>query len=239
MSYEIEEIRFSQRIFYYLLSNGKLSEEEEPVLFQAYVEKEEVINLVKSQAEVSDCIVERYGNTIYLMPNMTNNILGFSKAELKKELCKSNGTNKDYYLSQFIILTLLVEFFDGQGSHCKARDFMKMGELQNIVAKRLQEGVRAEEQSQMDNGFDFASMSQAFDALKSSDKISRAMTTKEGMLITVLNFLEKQELIIFIKDDEMIKTTERLDRLMEMKLLNKTNYEQVMKVMGVVSDEQD
>lgn len=237
MSYELENIQCSQKIFYCLLANGKLSEEDEPALYHSYLEEEEVINLVKSQAEVSDCIVERYRNTIYLIPNMTNNMLGFSKAELKKELCRSNGTNKDYYLSQFIILTLLVEFYDGQGSHCKARDFIKMGELQNIVAERLQEGVRAQEQSDEDMGLDFASMSQAFDALKSSDKPSRAMTTKEGMLFTVLNFLEKQDLIIFIREDEMIKTTERLDRLMEMKILNKTNYEQVMKAMGVELDE--
>lgn len=56
------------------------------------------------------CNIERYGNVIYLIPKEENNFLGFSKTQLKAVLCKSNGTDKDYYLSQFVILTLLVEF---------------------------------------------------------------------------------------------------------------------------------
>ena len=59
--------------------------------------------------------IERYGNVVYLIPKEENNFLGFSKQQLKTALCKSAATDKDYYLSQFAILTLLVEFFDGQG----------------------------------------------------------------------------------------------------------------------------
>ncbi len=243
MAYEIENIRVSQNIFYELLSNGKISEHDNSTLFKMYVENDEVLNLVKSQAEIADCMIERFGNTIYIMPNMTNNILGYTKTELKKLLCSSKGLNRDYYLSQFIILTVIVEFYDGQGGHCKSREFIKMGELQNIVAQRLQEGVRIENENEengvgelYDSGLDFHSMSQAFDALKSDEK-SRSLTTKEGVLAAILSFLEKQELIVFIKEDEMIKTTERLDHLMEMKLLNKGNYTQVMNALGVNADE--
>lgn len=141
MAYDIECVKNSQKIFYRLLSDGMLDEGTMPELYREYVENEEVMNLVKSQAEIAESVVERYGDTIYIMPAMDNTYLGFSKAELKKELCKSNGTDKDYYLSQFVILTLLVEFYDGQGSRCKSRDFIKLGELQNIISERLKNGM--------------------------------------------------------------------------------------------------
>ena len=135
MAYEAEMITYSQKIFYYLLCHGALSDLDAGVndLYRAYVEHEEVMNLVKNQAEIADCKIERYGTTIYLMPDIDNKYLGFTKADLKKELCKPNATDRDYYLAQFVILTLLAEFYDGQGSTSKSREFLKLGELQNIV----------------------------------------------------------------------------------------------------------
>lgn len=114
MVYELEEITRSQMIFYYLLQNRELKEEDETQLYKAYTENEAVMNLVKRQGEVAESNIERYGNVIYLIPKEDNDFLGFSKALLKSTLCKSTATDKDYYLSQFVILTLLVEFYDGQ-----------------------------------------------------------------------------------------------------------------------------
>ena len=114
MAYEWEEIRSSQEIFYYLLEHHQLREEDEPRLYQAYTQQEEIQNLVKSQGEAADSMIERYGNVVYLIPKEENNFLGYSKAQLKAALCKSGATDKDFYLSQFVILTLLVEFYDGQ-----------------------------------------------------------------------------------------------------------------------------
>lgn len=42
MAYEIEEIRLSQQIFYYLLEHFELREEDAAGLYRAYVEKEQV-----------------------------------------------------------------------------------------------------------------------------------------------------------------------------------------------------
>ena len=39
----------------------------------------------------------------------------------------------------FVILTILVEFFDGQGSSSKSREYMKVGELLNLVSDYLVE----------------------------------------------------------------------------------------------------
>ena len=233
MSYESEEIRQSQEIFYYLLEHHELQEEEEQSLFRAYAEQESVQNLVKSQGEIALCNIERYGSVIYLIPKEENHFLGFSKPQLKAILCKSTGTDKDYYLSQFVVLTLLVEFFDGQGSSSKSREYIRVGELQNCISKRLKEGAQnVPPEDEERAGIAFSNMTEAYEALKSDEKSTRAKTTKEGFLHHILMFLQKQGLIDYVEQDEMIKTTRKLDSFMDWNLLNQNNYQRILKVLG-------
>ncbi len=238
MAYELEEVRISQEIFYYLLEHHELREEDEIQLYKAYTEQEEIQNLVKSQGEIAQSRIERYGNVIYLIPREENHFLGFSKAQLKAALCKSSGTDKDYYLSQFAVLTLLVEFFDGQGSSSKAREYIRVGELQNCISARLREGAQSmDEEEEEQGGIAFSDMLEAYEALRSDDKGSRAKTTKEGFLHHILLFLQKQGLIEYVEQDEMIKTTKKLDNFMDWNLLNQNNYHRVLRVLGVTEDE--
>lgn len=233
MAYEMGEIRASQQIFYYLLEHHELREQDEQRLYRAYTEEEQIQNLVKSQADVAAGTVERYGDVIYLIPKEENVFLGFSKAELKKRLCKSTGTDKDFYLSQFVILTLLVEFYDGQGSSSKSREYIRVGELQNCISERLKEGVEnTTEEEEEQKGIAFRNMLEAYEALRSDDKGMRQRTTKEGFLHTIFTFLEEQGLVDYVEEDEMIKTTKKLDNLMDWNLLNQNNYQRVRKVLG-------
>lgn len=238
MAYELDEVRTSQEIFYYLLEHHELCEDEEMQLYRAYTEQEEIQNLVKSQGEIAKSRIERYGNVIYLIPKEENHFLGFSKAQLKAALCKSSGTDKDYYLSQFVVLTLLVEFFDGQGSSSKAREYMRVGELQNCISNRLKEGAGSmDEEQEEQSGIAFSNMLEAYEALRSDDKGSRARTTKEGFLHSILVFLQKQGLIEYVEADEMIKTTKKLDNFMDWNLLNQNNYQRVLRVLRMAENE--
>lgn len=238
MAYEWEAVKSSQEIFYYLLEHHELKEEEETLLYRAYTEAEEVQNLVKSQGEIAGSNIERYGNVIYLIPKEENDFLGYSKGQLKSVLCKSGATDRDYYLSQFVILTLLVEFYDGQGSSSKAREYIRVGELQNCISRRLKEGAgHADEEEEERQGIVFSDMLQAYEALKSDERGSRARTTKEGFLHYILLFLEKQGLLEYVEQDEMIKTTKKLDNFMDWNLLNQNNYGRVLRILGVTGDE--
>ena len=239
MAYEASEIQTSQEIFYYLLEHHELREEDEQFLYKAYTEEESVRNLVKSQGEIAKSDVERYGNVIYLIPKEENNFLGFSKQQLKSTLCKSGATDKDYYLSQFVILTLLVEFFDGQGSSSKSREYMRVGEFMNCISLRLKEGADEEETKEDTAGISFQLLYQTYEALKSDDRGSRAKTTKEGFIYNILMFLQKQGLIEYVVQDEMIKTTRKLDNFMDWNLLNQNNYQRVLRVLGVAKNEQN
>ena len=238
MAYELDTIKTSQEIFYYLLAHHELKEEEEANLYRAYTEQEDVQNLVKSQGEIADSNIERYGNVIYLIPREENDFLGFSKGQLKNILCRSGATDKDYYLSQFVILTLLVEFYDGQGSSSKTREYIRTGELQNCSSARLKEGAEnMDEEEEERQGIAFTDMLQAYEALKSDERGSRAKTTKEGFLHYILLFLERQGLVEYVEQDEMIKTTKKLDNFMDWNLLNQNNYGRVLRILGVKTDE--
>ena len=87
MAYEMDEIRISQEIFYFLLEHHEIREETEGRLYQAYAENERIQNLVKSQGEMASSSIERYGDVIYLIPREENYFLGYSKAQLKAALC--------------------------------------------------------------------------------------------------------------------------------------------------------
>lgn len=238
MGYELEVVTLSQSIFYYLIEHRELREEDDTILYRAYTENENIMDLVKRQGIVAKSLIERYGNIIYLIPDEDNNYLGFSKQNLKSILCKSTATDKDYYLSQFVILTLLVEFYDGQGSSSKARDYLRVGDLLNTVSDGLKEGVENSDDASEDiDGLAFSNMLEAFEALRSEEKGSRAKTTKEGFIYNILKFLQNQNLVDFIEEDEMIKTTKKLDQLMDYNLLNKKNYRRVLRVLGVVENE--
>lgn len=87
---------------------------------------------------------------------------------------------------QFVILVLLLEFYDGQGSSSKTRDFILLGDLQNSVTDKLKEGAaRYSEDEQAQNGMAFTAMREAYESLRSDEKRNRQKTTKEGFLFSI------------------------------------------------------
>lgn len=237
MSYNLEEIEASQAIFYQLLHKRELKEKDNRELYLKYCQSKEVCFLVTNQAKAADCSVSRYGDTIYLIPNDENTFLGYSKAELKKILCHAKAKDIDYHLSQFVILTLLVELYDSQGQSSASAGYIKVGKLFDCVVKRLEEGAKLQEEKEENPEIPYEvayrEMLNAFQALKSKEG-SAERTTKEGFVSEILKFLEQQKLIAFIKADDEIKPTPKLTHYMDGNLLNTNNFGRVRKVLGEI-----
>ena len=240
MAYEAEEIKCSQEIFYYLLKYRELKEDDERNLYRQYVENENVQTLVKNQGEAAESDIERYSDVIYLIPREGNSCLGFTKTQLKAVLCRSGATDRDYYLSQFVILTLLLEFYDGQGVSSKTRDFIRVGDLQNRISERLAEGTEEySEEEEEREGIAFSDMLEAYESLKSDENGKKYKTTKEGFIHNILLFLQKQGLIEYVEKDETILTTKKLDQFMDFNVLNENNYSRVEKVLRTLDAKLD
>lgn len=241
VSYSMDEIRMSNKIYYHLLKKGQLDESQEE-LYRAYSDNENITLLVKEMGDASETIINKYGGIVYIIPKEDNDFLGYSKGELKKKLCKSVANDKDYYLSQFIILTLLVNLYGAQGISSKSRDYIKIGEFLNVITDRLTEGANKEkdeeEKNTLKNQDDdsvliiFQDLLDRFEALKSSDTKTTVKTTKEGFVDTILRFLEEEGLINYIKNDDIIKSTTKLDSFMDWNLLNKNNYQRALRALG-------
>ncbi len=232
MAYEIDEIRCSQEIFYHLLKYRELREDDERNLYRQYAENENIQTLVKNQGEAAESDVERYSDVIYLIPREGNSCLGYTKTQLKSILCRSGATDRDYYLSQFVILTLLMEFYDGQGASSKTRNFIRMGDLQNRVSERLSEGAQEySEEDEEREGIAFSDMREAYEALKSDESGKKYKTTKEGFIHNIVVFLQKQGLIEYVEKDEIILTTKKLDQFMDFNVLNENNYSRVERLL--------
>ena len=230
MAYLKEDIKISNNIFYYLLKHGELKENSSD-LYKSYCENEVVTELVKELGEAAECYVRKYGGVVYLIPKEDNDYLGYAKGELKKVLCKSSANDKDYYLSQFVILTLLVTFYNSQGISSKSREYIKVGEFLNIITDKLNDGVERTK-GIGENGIAFSNILERFEALKGSDRKSTSRNTKEGFINTILDFLDRQGLIQYIKADDIIKSTKKLDNFMDWNLLNRNNYTRVLKALG-------
>lgn len=241
MSYTSDNITRAAGIFYYLLKNGQLSMEDDRAMYKEYCEDEDIMNLVKLQAEECDCSIQRYSGVIYMIPHEDNDFLGFSKSELKREMCRANANDKDYYLSQFIILVILSQFYGSSGKTSKSRSFMKFGDLLNAVGDTFKSAAEKENLDDIEkrSGIAFTNILERWDALKGSEKNTTSKTTKEGFATAVLNFLENQGLISFIKDDDMIFTKPKLDNFMDWDILNKNNYDRIQEAFREVTNEQD
>lgn len=239
--YTADDITKATKIFCYLLQRGQLTLENERELYKVYSENEEIMNLVKLQGKECGCSIQKYSGVVYLIPDEDNDFLGYSKAELKKELCRSSSTDKDYYLSQFIILTLLFEVYGSQGKTSKSRSFIKFGEFMNIITERLNSAASNEnvEDIEKRSGIAFNNIFEKWEALRSSEKNSISRTTKEGFINTILGFLENQGLINYIREDDMIIPTPKLDNFMDWNILNKNNYERIQSAFEEVANEQD
>ena len=114
------------------------------------------------------------------------------------------------------------------------RNYVESAIGRNIKIYRLQ--CSWEIDDLYENVLDYKSMSEAYESLRSVEAGSRSKYTKEGYVSIICNFLDRQGLIIFIPEDEMIKTTAKLDNIMEYKILNKENYARIMEALGAVHE---
>lgn len=88
MAYDLNDIKLSQEIFYYLLEHKQLNDRDDGRLYKGFVENELVRGLTKSQAEIAKVIIAQYNRTIYIIPQEDNNFLGYTKQELKKNCAR-------------------------------------------------------------------------------------------------------------------------------------------------------
>ena len=124
-------IEKAMRIYYFLLKQGELTFDSNRELYLDYSDSE-VREILEVMADESSVTIEKYNQVIYLIPDEENDVIGIKDMDLQKVI-SYDARKVDFYLSQYIIITIITVFFGGRGSFVKSRDFIRISELEEVV----------------------------------------------------------------------------------------------------------
>lgn len=170
------------------------------------------LDQLEAAAHAFQCrLIIRQG-MIYLIPNQDNTFLGYSKTDLKSVLLKSNQTDVHYYLSMFALLVLLDAFYSTEYGGGRLRDFLSLGDWMSRFDKALNSGL---DQKDNPGNIPYERMVDTYNNLLVDPAHKRASNTKTQLFLTLLRFLENQNLVVYLSGQEQIFLTERMNALMD------------------------
>ena len=237
MEYNEQDIETAYAIFYALMKKGELhgDQQKRSQHYDNYVNNNHIQLLLAMFARSSDSIIRQWDNGIYLIPNDTNNFLGFSSGRLRTKILGANASEDDYLLVQFAMMVLIKEFYADPGSRSDtqlSREFILLSEYAKIVGEELKSCISELEDDNSTTG-NYKSLWEKYDSLQATEEITKGkMTTKEGFLYKLLTFLKKQRLItIATETNIMIFPTPKLTMQVHTYLLDTRNKENILKTL--------
>lgn len=223
----MNDVKTAVKIFKILLENGQLDRDEYSDLFIEYL-KSEVREILNNFEEEMDCKIHKINNTIYLLPDYDNSLLGFKNKDFR-EWIGSNSRLSDVYLSYYITMFLLFKFYGGKNKNPKQREFMRVSTLIDEldsrfgdILKQNQDQVIAKEE---DLSINLISIAEAWSQKISHEENKR--TTKFGTVLRICSLLEQEKLIRLIEEKKEIRTTKKLDDLMTYYFLNDSRINEI------------
>lgn len=208
------------QIFKILLENGQLDRGEHSDLFVEYLNSE-VQEVLSEFEEEMECRIIKLNNTIYLLPNYDNSLLGFKNKDFR-EWIGSNARLSDIYLSYYITMFILFKFYGGKNKNPKQREFIRIMTLiddldqrfEGILHKNQEDVIKTEEELSIN----LISIAEVWNQKIVHEENKR--TTKYGTLLKICSLLEQENLIRLMEDKKEIRTTKKLDDLMMYYFLN-------------------
>lgn len=220
----------AMRIYYFLLEEGELTFENNKELYLEYADSDVRI-LLEILAKESNVLIEKYNQVVYLIPNEDNDVMGIKDMDLQKVI-SYDARKIDFYVSQYIITVIITVFFSGKGSFVKSRDFIRIGELEEILTSRLEfansrKNIEKEQEEAM---FNITAMFEHWNALQIDEPGKRK--TKYGYIRSVSHFLAKHNLLIYDINEEDIRPTNKFTHLMTYNFLDSARLEIIEKILS-------
>lgn len=229
--YTLEDIRKAMRLYNYLMEQGELTAKDEKELFQYYSDAKvkEILETIEEESRVS---IKKFDDTIYFIPDVDNEFLGYKRSELKKEIFpRGEIRNIDLYLAMYIMIQLTSEFYSGKGTNVKIRDLIQLGELDEKITERLELFSETEDKS-VDDETDLAitDIAKYWFTLTNEDDAA-SYKTRRWYIAQVMNFLKKENLIN-IQDETVIIPTVKFNRLAANYFLNYERLEDINRILS-------
>lgn len=228
----MSNVKTAMQIFRILLEDGQLDRESHSDLFIEYLNPE-VQEVLSEIEEEMDCKILKINNTIYLLPNYDNSLLGFRNKD-HREWIGANVRLSDVYLSYYITMFILYKFYGGKNKNPKQMEFIRIMSLIDeldqrfeAILKRDSEEVMAEEE---EVNINLISIAEVWNQKISHEDGKR--TTKYGTVLRVCHLLEQEKLIRVMEDKKEIRTTKKLDDLMTYYFLNDSRIDEINSIFS-------
>lgn len=204
-----------------------MDRETDSNLFIDYLDPE-VQEAMNNFEEEMNCKILKVNNSLYLLPDYDNSLLGFRNKDFKEWLGSGAKLN-DIYLSYYITMFILYKFYNGKNKNPKQREFLGVMALiedldqrfQSILAKDSEEISGKEEEL----AFNLAAIAEGWQQRLVLDDTKR--TTKLGFVIRICGMLEQEKLIRLMENKKEIRTTKKLDDLMSHYFLNDSRINEI------------
>ncbi len=232
----MNNVKIGVQIFKTLLEKGQLDREEHSDLFIEYLNTE-VQQILGEFEEEMDCRIIKINNTIYLLPNYDNSLLGFKNKDFR-EWIGSNARLNDVYLSYYIVMFLLHKFYGGKNKNPKQREFIRILTLIDELDKRFEAIISRGQEMVIETEEEFdinlVSIAELWSEKITHEENKRK--TKYGTILRVCSLLEQENLIRLLDNKKEIRTTKKLDDLMTYYFLNDSRIEEINTIFDLKED---
>lgn len=223
----MNNVKTAIRILRLLLEDGQLDRDNHSDLFIEYLNAE-VQEILSEMEEEMDCKIIKINNTLYLLPDYDNSLLGFRNKD-HREWLGTNARLSDVYLSYYITMFILYSFYGGKNKNPKQREFIRLMTLIDEMDQRLQAILKNSQEAMMEReeelSINLISIAEVWNQKIAHEDSKR--TTKYGTVLRVCNLLEQEKLIRVMEDKKEIRTTKKLDDLMTYYFLNDSRIEEI------------
>lgn len=218
MDYQYREVIYAFNIYSKLALKGYAYRDE----IRLYTTDDKVRELVDHFAHEVDCTIIMAGEYIYMVPIAISSPFHISNEEIKKRYLPSRAKNIDIYLMYITVIILFGEFYDSYQSLEPTRNFLPMDiwlDSVNNYMTTLNE-IDKEDLEELEKEYEYNWVSllekwSALDDVRENVKVQDARTnSRYGFLNTVKRFLEDQDLILDIGNEE-IELTEKAKTIIQ------------------------
>jgi hypothetical protein len=213
-----DKIKGATKIYYQLLKSGEIRRSLNKDLYNLYANYSDVQDTLKYMAEESKCDLLLTTDALYMIPKPENDIIGFNYKN--DEDFKSVKDETDYYLGLYIITVIFNEFFNT----ISPMEFISVDELVKKVEKRMEAAALKDDVEEIENEFKYniRNLKDAWFAKENipGDKDERlgkqtwSYQYRYGCVRKMIIFLTNQGLVLYSKEDDEIRPTQKLNDLM-------------------------
>lgn len=221
------------KIYKKLLEKGQINDTEDKELYSDFkdLEVRDTLDIIASNLNFK---IISAPHSVYLVPNIDNNLLGFSVKDIRESI-KKDAKLIDAFLEIYIIMTILYMFYGGKNKNPKQADFLQIKDIVSKLDETLK-GMTEEEQEKIEERYsiNFIQVSNYWKAKALIEE--NKLKTRTGTVITACKLLRDEKLVIITDDDTEIRPTKKLDDLMQYYYLNEDRIYEINDIFKVGED---